>query len=42
LSIGVASIPDDEENDMMALLELADQRMLRAKKSGRNQVIAEK
>lgn len=42
LSIGVASLPDDEENDMMTLLHLADQRMLRAKKNGRNQVIAEK
>lgn len=42
LSIGVASLPDDLENDMMALLELADQRMLRAKKSGRNRVVSEK
>ncbi len=41
LSLGVAAIPEDSAGNMMKLMELADQRMLRAKKSGRNQVVSD-
>jgi diguanylate cyclase (GGDEF)-like protein len=41
LSLGVASIPDDDVKDLTALVELADKRMFMAKKNGRNQVVIE-
>jgi diguanylate cyclase (GGDEF)-like protein len=41
LSLGVASIPDDDVSDPTALVDLADKRMFMAKKNGRNQVVIE-
>lgn len=38
LSIGVASLPEDEAEDLVQLLEIADRRMLMAKRNGRNRV----
>ena len=40
LSLGVASLPEDEVSDLEALLELADKRMITAKRCGRNRVVS--
>lgn len=40
LSLGVASLPVDEIEDLEALLALADRRMIAAKKTGRNRVVS--
>lgn len=40
LSIGVASIPDDQVEDLVELLEISDHRMLMAKQNGRNLVVS--
>ncbi len=39
LSLGIASLPEDKVETREQLLELADKRMLKAKKSGRNRVV---
>lgn len=40
LSLGVAGVPTDEAKNMEALMDLADQRMITAKRTGRNKVVA--
>jgi diguanylate cyclase (GGDEF)-like protein len=40
LSFGVASLPEDETSNLETLMELADRRMIAAKKSGRNRVVS--
>jgi len=41
LSLGVASLPEDDVEGMEPLLEIADKRMIAAKKGGRNRVISD-